>query len=405
MLLAVTRPDPAVSDNERLVTEAEANADAHDGHNNPRLRRKLILQSLKTRYSEISSVENPLTAEADLSGYHCIHDEKFLDFLSTAWDRWVALGDGRDSNASCYHAREADAPDDGDEEKIPGLIPINFALPRNSRERQGNSVYGGMAYYCTDMCTPIVDMLLDELRWDGAVVKLAVECAVSGTKQFKEEENGGTQPIRAAYAITTHPGHHAAHDSFGGYCYVNHAARAAREMQKLLGTDNKVAILDVDYHCGNGTASIFYTDASVWVTSIHCDPNFDYPFTAGFADQIGEGSGWGSTMHMPLPPGTSWENGYEEALLVAMDAITIGFRAKGLIVSLGLDTYDGDGVSVRRAGFHLSGDDYKKMGALIGSKVPKGVPTVFIQEGGYKMDVVGDAAADFVASFCEAEVE
>ena len=103
-------------------------------------------------------------------------------------------------------------------------------------------------------------------------------------------------------------------------------------------------------------------------------------------------------MHMPLPPKTSWDK-YEEALTVAMDAITTGFGAQGLIVSLGLDTYEGDEVATKRAGFQLSKDDYKKMGALIGSKTD--VPCVFIQEGGYKMDVVGDAAADVVASFCQ----
>jgi acetoin utilization deacetylase AcuC-like enzyme len=350
-------------------------------------------------------VEHPSTAEADLSAYECVHDAKLLDFLSTAWDRWVELGeDGRDSDACSYHTKDADATStDDDKKKIPGLIPINFALHRNSRERPGNSVYGGIAYYCTDMCTPIVAPLLEELRWDGAVVKLAVKRAVAGSRQI-EEEPDGTKPISAAYAITTHPGHHAAKDSFGGYCYVNHAARAAREMQKMLGDDSRVAILDVDYHCGNGTAAIFYTDASVWVASIHCDPNFDYPFTAGFSDQIGEAEGWGSTMHMPLPPGTSWEKEYEETLSVAVDAIATGFGAQGFIISLGIDTYDGDAVPIRRAGFHLSGNDYKKMGALIGSKIPKGVATVFIQEGGYKMDVVGDAAADVVASFCRAQM-
>ena len=386
MLIVFTRPDTDSG------TEQEDAADSHDKYNSPRLRRRLILKALTERYGDITKVEHPSSAEDDLANYSVVHDQGLLDFLSTAWSKWVDLGDGRDINASSHHG--GDVGDDADS-MIPGLIPINFALPRNSHERPGDSVYGGIAYYCTDMCTPIVSSLLDELRWDGAVVRMAVERAVAATT----EDCADGPHVRAAYAITTHPGHHAASDSYGGYCYVNHAARAAREMQKLLGEDAKIAILDVDYHCGNGTAAIFYTDANVWVTSLHCDPNFDYPFTSGFADQIGVGEGWGSTMHMPLPPKTSWTM-YEEALSVAMEAITTGFGAQGLIVSLGLDTYEGDDVATERAGFRLSSADYTKMGALIGSKT--NVPCVFIQEGGYKMDVVGDVAADVVASFCQA---
>ena len=395
MLLVITRPDAS-------GIEKENAADSHDTYNSPRLRRRLILKSLKDRYGDISTVEHPSSAEDDLSPYKTVHDQGLLDFLESAWEKWVDLGDdGRDISA-CSQRIGGDIGGD-DAESIPGLIPINFALPRNSRERPGNSVYGGIAYYCTDMCTPIVSSLLEELQWDGAVVKMAVERAVAAVSASTVDDSvrvGSHVPaVRAAYAITTHPGHHAARDSYGGYCYVNHAARAAREMQTLIGEGTKVAILDVDYHCGNGTAAIFYTDPNVWVCSLHCDPDFDYPFTSGFADQIGEGSGWGSTMHMPLPPKTSWQK-YEEALSVAMDAITSGFGAQGLVVSLGLDTYAGDEVSTKRAGFQLSGDDYTKMGELIGSKT--NVPTVFIQEGGYKMDVVGDAAADVVASFCKA---
>mmetsp|Transcript_3448 Transcript_3448/g.9811 ORF Transcript_3448/g.9811 Transcript_3448/m.9811 type:complete len:292 (-) Transcript_3448:11-886(-) len=291
MLLVITRPDAADG------VEKENAADSHDAYNSPRLRRRLILKSLKDRYGDISTVEHPPSAEDDLSPYSTVHDQGLLDFLSTAWGKWLDLGeDGRDINASSQQAGGDDA------DSIPGLIPINFALPRNSRERPGNSVYGEIAYYCTDMCTPIVSSLMNELQWDGAVVKMAVERALAAPASASTGEDSVGQHVRASYAITTHPGHHAARDSYGGYCYVNHAARAAREMQNLIGEGTKVAILDVDYHVGNGTAAIFYTDPNIWVCSLHCDPDFDYPFTSGFADQIGEGNGWGSTMHMPLPP-------------------------------------------------------------------------------------------------------
>lgn len=108
--------------------------------------------------------------------------------------------------------------------------------------------------------------------------------------------------ILGAYAVTTHPGHHASSDSFGGYCYINHAAMAARYLQTEYDFA-KVAVLDVDYHAGNGTVSIFYCDPSVLTISIHCDPDVEYPFNSGWADQTGAADGLGSTLNIPLPPG------------------------------------------------------------------------------------------------------
>ena len=231
MLLVITRPDASGTDG----IEKEKAADSHDTYNSPRLRRRLILQSLKDRYGDISTVEHPSSSEEDLSPYKAVHGQGLLDFLESAWNKWVDLGeDGRDISACSQRTAGGDIGGD-DAESIPGLIPINFALPRNSRERPGNSVYGGIAYYCTDMCTPIVSSLLEELQWDGAVVKMAVERAVAAASASTVDDSEGSNGpvVRAAYAITTHPGHHAARDSYGGYCYVNHAARAAREMQTL----------------------------------------------------------------------------------------------------------------------------------------------------------------------------
>ena len=149
---------------------------------------------------------------------------------------------------------------------------------------------------------------------------------------------------------------------------MNNAALCARLMQKQLEcgkcvigdkgdiTDNywgndldstsskkkkcRVAIIDVDYHCGNGTSSIFYSDPSIFFTSIHCDPAIEYPFNQGYADQIGSGEGEGTNLHIPLAPGAMWNTTYKKALDKAMEAI-VEFDATGLVISLGLDTYDG----------------------------------------------------------------
>jgi acetoin utilization deacetylase AcuC-like enzyme len=236
-----------------------------------------------------------------------------------------------------------------------------------------------MAYYATDNVTPIVSSLLEELTFDAAVIDMAVDtCLVSAP-------TGSNSDHRAVvYAITTHPGHHCSYDVFGGYCYLNNAALAAKLFQLRGPSIHKVAILDVDYHCGNGTASIFYEDPTVFVVSIHCDPDYDYPFNSGFSHQTGAKDGIGTTLHVPLKPGTTWQDAYQTELSRAMDSI-VQFGPQALVVSLGLDTHDGDPVAIRRAGFHLAGRDYFHMGKVIGEKMGREIPILFVQEGGYKV--------------------
>ena len=221
---------------------------------------------------------------------------------------------------------------------------------------------------------------MKELQIDNLIVHQAVESAI-------EERT-------VVYAMPTHPGHHAAYDSFGGYCYLNQVAYAARLLQDRVGP--KVAVLDVDYHAGNGTAAIFYDDPNVLVVSIHCDPDYDYPFHSGFSDQTGSGEGIGATLHLPLPPKTSWDS-YEKALQLALDRIR-EFGALATVVSLGLDTHDGDPCTIRRAGFCLSGEDYTHMGRSIASGLSDG-PVIFVQEGGYRMDEIGNAASNVVLGY------
>jgi acetoin utilization deacetylase AcuC-like enzyme len=238
-----------------------------------------------------------------------------------------------------------------------------------------------------------------ELRWDAAIVHTAVDTFLLTNATKYNDEQSIESSTSVAYAITTHPGHHAAQDSFGGYCYLNHAAYAAKLLLQSRTTNiQKVAILDVDYHCGNGTASIFYEDPSVLVVSLHCDPDVEYPFHSGFASQQGFGEGVGTTLHVPLPPGTTWEEGYQQALKRAMEAIK-EFGAHALVISLGVDTHLGDPVVLRGAGFRLEGVDYWNMGETMASSLKNRIPTVIIQEGGYKMDVVAEAVSNVVLGY------
>mmetsp|Transcript_4286 Transcript_4286/g.9575 ORF Transcript_4286/g.9575 Transcript_4286/m.9575 type:complete len:424 (+) Transcript_4286:104-1375(+) len=382
--------------------------DVYDQHNKPRLRRDLLLSAIQSEYESITSFFKLTTTECDLVDlYGRVHDAAMIQFMLSAWEKWVEFGeDGRYDE--CCHP-EFDASKGG----VPPMVPCHSAFRNDPYERPSSNVMGQLGYYCTDTMTPICDSLVSELKGDAHVICKAVSCSMKTPS--------------VVYACTTHPGHHANRDNFGGYCYLNNAALCARLMQRQLETGKtiivgdkivnnywnnsgndeqpnketkcRVAIIDVDYHCGNGTASIFYSDPDIFFVSIHCDPNIEYPFNHGHSDQIGAGDGEGTTLHIPLAPGATWAETYKTALEKAMTAI-VEFDVSGLVISLGLDTYEGDSVAVNRAGFKLSGNDYHEMGLCMGQFMKgRNVPTVFVQEGGYKMDVVGQAAAGVVGGF------
>jgi len=272
---------------------------------------------------------------------------------------------------------------------IPPLIPSNTSLPRlkskihsYNNQRPSKNVMGQIGYCCTDTCTPIYKELRSELHSDARLLQAALgQCDSDSSNKIV----GST-----LYLLPTHPRHHACHDGFGGYYYVNHAAALAAALPRP-------AILDLDYHCGNGTAVLFHDEENVMVVSLHCDPDFEYPFHNGFADES-----QGTTLHLPLPPRTNWQ-GYRVALEHALNAIQ-DFAPETLIISLGLDTHAGDPCAIRRAGFRLEGNDYVEMGKLLGSQLGclSVSTTIFVQEGGYRMDRIATAAADVVGSFHKA---
>ena len=363
-------------------SETKSEQNDVDRHNKPRLRRSLIISAFIEKYSHLVQVINaPVSSNCDLVGlYSSVHDVGMIQFLVNSWSKWKAMGPDWDSDC-CQPGWKGNTP--------PPLVPCHAAFRRDGIERVSSNVMGAFGYYCTDSLTPIVESLVTELQEDASIICEAVNLALLRNSVI--------------YAATTHPGHHSNFDNFGGYCYLNNAALCATLMQKRLDDtagNRRVAIIDIDYHCGNGTASIFYRVPDVYFTSIHCDPEIEYPFNAGYEDQIGEGAGKGTTLHVPLAPGATWED-YKPALEKAMNAI-MEFDVGGLVVSMGLDTYEGDSVSVRKGGFKLRGNDYVELGKTMGRYMKDSfIPTVFVQEGGYKMDVVGEAAADVLGGFSE----
>jgi acetoin utilization deacetylase AcuC-like enzyme len=223
IVLAPMMPDSirvGETDENPVLSLEEESADNLDPFNKPRLRRAIILKAFET-YSEKVSFQTPPSQEDPLTKvYADIHTDGILEFLTTAWSRWEALGEhGRNPGSSINTGQSLVKP----------LIPINVPLPRDPYQRPSKTVMGAIGYYCSDECTPILETLLHELTWDSTVIQTAVDKSVEGT---------------LVYALPTHPGHHAAKDSFGGYCYLNQAALAARLFQSKHNF-SKVAVLDI----------------------------------------------------------------------------------------------------------------------------------------------------------------
>jgi acetoin utilization deacetylase AcuC-like enzyme len=199
----------------------------------------------------------------------------------------------------------------------------------------------------------------------GAACALAAAQAVLGGERF-------------AMALTRPPGHHAGPNYMGGYCFINNAAVAAQALRD--GGLQRVAVLDVDYHHGNGTQTCFYERSDVLTVSIHGDPRTEYPFFLGHADERGHGAGEGFNLNLPLPRGTGFDVWWA-TLQTALQAVA-DFAPQALVVPLGLDTFEGDPIS----GFKLRSADYLQLGRAIAQL---GLPTVLTFEGGYAVAEVG----------------
>lgn len=290
-------------------------------------------------------------AEFPLAHITRIHAADFVDFLQIAYRDWTAEGF------------------DGD------ALPITWAIRGFRDDRVPQSIVGRLSYYSFDGMTQIVAG-----TWRAA--KASVDVALTAAAAIA---NGSE---RAVFALCRPPGHHAATNYYGGYCFLNNAAVAA---QYLLDQGAKrIAILDVDYHHGNGTQEIFYERSDVLYVSIHANPMQDFPYFLGYADERGRGAGAGCNLNLPLPQGTEW-GAWSEALEQAKRAIAT-YRADALIVSLGVDTFEGDELS----SFRLTTEDFLRMGASLGRLR---LPTVIAMEGGYGYQHIGVNTVNVLSSF------
>jgi len=279
-----------------------------------------------------------------------VHRADYVDFLAGAWAEWTALGRSHDA------------------------MPFAWPVPALRFDVVPRHIDGRLGHYSMDAAVAITAG-----TWAAAAD--AVDVALTAAQAL----HAGA---KAAFALCRPPGHHAGAALMGGYCYLNNAAVAVQWLRDQGAA--RLAVLDVDYHHGNGTQQIFYERSDVLFVSLHGDPAVEYPYFSGYADEAGRGAGEGFNLNLPLPHGTAWD-GYAAALDRACDRIA-AFAPDRLVVSLGVDTFENDPISR----FRLTHDDYLRIGRRIAAL---GRPALFVFEGGYAVDAIGVNAVNVLQGF------
>lgn len=288
--------------------------------------------------------------DAGLAPLAAVHTPEYLEFLQNIHSEWQALGGSRDVVPS-VHPNYRD-----------GVYP--------------RAAVGRAGYHLADTACPV-----SAATWEA--VRTSANAAVAAARTVRD---GADQ----AYALCRPPGHHAYADMAGGFCYLNNAAIAA---QVLRSAHERVAVLDIDLHHGNGTQGVFYGRDDVLTVSVHVDPSDFYPFFWGHASERGQGAGLGYNCNLPLPLGAG-DDAFLAALETALARIE-AFAPGCIVLSLGLDASAEDPFG----GLAVSSDGFAAIARRIGAVT---APIALIQEGGYLSDVLGENLYRFLGAFREA---
>ena len=299
------------------------------------------------RHSALGEITEPETFS--LEPVLAVHDADYISFLETAWQEWQQTGYKGEIIATVWPARR-----------------MQCRAPRH--------IEGKVGYYAMAAETSITDG-----TWQAALASKDV--ALTGAKYLLHGERG-------VFSLCRPPGHHAARDMFGGYCFLNNAAIAAQYLRDS-GAE-RVAVLDVDFHHGNGTQDIFYERSDVLFCSLHGDPEDAFPHFLGYADEKGAGAGIGYNRNYPMPPGTPFSQ-WSDALADALSHIE-KFSPQFIVVSLGVDAFENDPISF----FKLTSEDFQTTGEMIGKL---NIPTLFVMEGGYDVGEVGINVVNALKAF------
>ena len=305
-------------------------------------------QYIHDRISEVGL--GPIVAPDDhgMDPILAIHDAEFVQFLQNAWALWEAEGFKGEALPTCWPARRMS-------------------------DKKPNFIEGQLGYYALASETSFTKGTWEAAYSSAQVALSAAQNVLSGNHTF---------------ALCRPPGHHAAYDMYGGYCFLNNAAIAAQSLRDK-GMD-RIAIVDVDFHHGNGTQDIFYTRDDVLFLSLHGDPMDAFPHFLGHVDETGTGRGLGFNHNYPMPAGTSfdtWRSNLKDAL-----AKVIAFKPNAIIISLGVDTFETDPISF----FKLKSHDFTTIGTDIAAP---DLPTLFVMEGGYDIAEIGLNTVNVLTGF------
>jgi len=297
---------------------------------------------------EAAGYEILAPADHGMDAIAAVHPADYLDFLQNGLAEW---------------------------QRLPNAGPSMMPNMHPGRHMQGRpqAIVGKAGYYMADTACPI-----GPGTWGAAEV--AAQVALTAADLVL----GGDD---AAYALCRPPGHHAYGDQAGGFCFLNNVAIAAQYMR---GQTDRVAILDVDVHHGNGTQGIFYDRADVLFCSLHGDPSVFYPYYAGYGDERGAGAGEGFNLNLPLAQGMG-DDAYLQAMDPALQAIK-NFAPGYLLISLGLDAQENDPLGI----LSITTEGFGRMAAAI---YALGLPTLIVQEGGYLCDEMPDNLLAFLSGF------
>ncbi len=307
--------------------------------------RRLIAGALKAEL-ELSEPRS-----FDARHFEGIHPARYLDFLENGHAEWM---------------------------KLPGAFPEIMPSIRPVEEPSAypSHILGRAGWHIMDFAGAVTADTWDTVHSSAMSALTAADLVASGTD--------------SAYALCRPPGHHAYGERAGGFCYLNNSALAAQYLRR---THDRVAILDIDVHHGNGTQSIFYGRADVLTVSVHADPATYYPFYYGYAEQQGDEEGEGFNLNLPVPVKSNdrvWLPALEKAIRRITD-----FKPGALVLALGLDAHEADPLN----GGAVTTEGFTVMARLIAEI---GLPTVLVQEGGYLTPMLGDNLAAFLTAFRKA---
>jgi acetoin utilization deacetylase AcuC-like enzyme len=309
------------------------------------IRRALEADGGFARVEPTGHGEGPITA---------VHDEGLVRFLEVAWSELRRQGLPRPfltadtyPNLRMFEGMSAD---------------VLAALVREPEQAAGRAGFWGL-----DSAAPLVAGTYFAARAAVDVALSTVDLVLGGAAM--------------AYGLCRPPGHHAARSMYGGYCFFNNAAIATEAIVRATG--ERVAILDVDYHHGNGSQQIFWRRGDVRYVSIHAHPDRAYPYFLGREDETGEGAGVGENLNLPLPGGATNQE-YLAAVDRALETI-LAVPGSIIVVSLGFDTYGLDPIG----DFALTTDVYHEVGRRVAAT---GRRLVILQEGGYHRPSLGENA-------------